>query len=265
MIFGFVHLATKASFAQATDLKHQSIAPTIPGWKLIFDDEFNHPGLPNPAKWGYEVGFIRNHEAQYYAKARLKNSFVHGGILTIEGRHENYKGGAYSSASLTTQGKFSFTYGRVEMMAKLPQAVGTWPAFWMLGTDIQKVGWPKSGEVDIMEHVGFMPKTIFGTCHMADANGKHYSKGGKIDLADHGAGWHRYMIDWSKSRIDFYVDNDLYFSYVKSASLPWSFSKPMYLILNLAIGGSWGAQKGIDASAFPQKYNVKYVRVYQRG
>lgn len=157
------------------------------GWKLVWSDEFDKPGLPDPAKWNYETGFIRNHEAQYYTDARLENARVENGMLVIEARKESFKNpdydptagtnnwkrsrefAAYTSACLTTQERVSWKYGRIEVRAKLPAGRGVWPAIWMLGTNRQDVGWPACGEIDIMEMVGFRPDMIYGHIHTTES------------------------------------------------------------------------------------------------
>src|SRR5215469_12052083 len=137
-------------------------------WKLVWSDEFDKPGLPDSTKWGYETGFVRNHEKQFYTGGRRENARVENGTLIIEARKEQYKDAEYTSASLTTQGKASWAYGRIEMRAKLPTGRGIWPAFWMLGTGHGKgVKWPDCGEIDIMELVGFHPETVEAHCHTA--------------------------------------------------------------------------------------------------
>jgi beta-glucanase (GH16 family) len=232
-------------------------------WKLVWSDEFKKDGLPDPTKWNYELGKVRNNEAQDYTK-RLENARVKGGELIIEGRHEAYQGSDYSSASLVTYQRFGFQYGRVEVVAKLPKAKGTWPAIWMMGTDVAKVGWPKCGEIDIMEHVLVTPDLIYGTVHQGDAQGKHVSSGDKISIPDYGDKFHLYALEWTKDKLDFYVDQTKYFTYRKTPGQPWSFDRPMYLLINLAIGGDWGSQAGMDPEAFPQKYEVKSVKVFQK-
>jgi len=245
------------------DIGSRNLQVSNAEWKLTWSDDFDYSGLPDPKKWTYEEGLVRNNEAQYYASHRLQNSEVKNGELTITANKEEYKGSHYTSASITTQDRFAFQYGRAEIYAKLPQARGTWPAFWMLGTDVNQVSWPACGEVDVMEHVGFMPPTIYGTGHMQGADHKLHSQGGTTSLADNGSGWHLYAIEWSKTKIDFFVDSTKYFTYANNEN-NWTFDHPFYLILNLAIGGSWGGQKGIDDVAFPQKFVIKYVRVYKR-
>lgn len=238
-------------------------------WQLVWSDEFNYQGLPDPAKWGYEVGFVRNHESQYYTKARLENARVENGRLVIEGRKEHYvpPGHAaveYTSASLTTQGLESFQYGRIEMRAKLPQGKGVWPAFWTLGTNITRIGWPRCGEDDIMEFIGKDTNHIYGTLHFS-RNGQHASDGGKVEVAAPYDDFHIYAVEWSPERIDFFVDDRKYHSVnldKAGSGEDNPFRKPHYLILNLALGGDWGGP--IDDDLMPQKYLVDYVRVYQK-
>ena len=238
---------------------------TGPGWKRVWEDTFSRDGLPDPRKWGYEYGKIRNNELQFYTR-RAENARIEKGNLVIEGRRETFEKSEYTAASLTTQGKAGWKYGRFVMRAKLPKARGTWPAFWMLGEDIGNVGWPRCGEIDIMEHVAHDPGVIHGTAHMPDAKGEHIGSGGDIKIPDCSDAFHIYAVEWLPDRLDFFVDDKKYFTYAKEGRdgpNPWAFDKKFYLILNLAIGGDWGGQKGVDAAAFPQEYLVDYVRVYQ--
>jgi len=254
-------------------------------WKLVWSDDFDKPGLPDAAKWNYETGFIRNNEAQYYTSERKENARVEDGMLIIEARKEHFKnpsfdptakkgwGGRsrefadYTSASLTTRAKSSWTFGRIEVRAKLPAGRGTWPAIWMLGTNAPQVGWPACGEIDIMEFVGFAPGVIHANIHTRKYN--HIQKTGKgdqIKVPDASQSFHTYALEWDADHLDFFVDDRKYFTYrnEKSGSDAWPYDKAQYLILNLAIGGSWGGQKGIDDADFPQRYYIDYVRVYQK-
>lgn len=254
-------------------------------WKLVWSDEFDKPGLPDPARWDYETGFIRNNEAQYYTRGRTENARVENGMLVIEARKERFSNpnfdssgqpgrrasrsrefAEYTSASLTTRGKASWTYGRIEVRAKLPAGRGTWPAIWTLGAD-RGSGWPACGEIDIMEHVGFEPGKIHANVHTQKYNHvKKNGKGSQLSVPDATNAFHLYALEWSPDRLDFFIDDHKYFTYEneKSGSDAWPFDKPEYLILNLAIGGEWGGAKGIDEAIFPQKYYVDFVRVYQR-
>jgi beta-glucanase (GH16 family) len=255
-------------------------------WKLVWSDEFDKPGLPDPAKWSYEEGFIRNNEAQYYTRERSQNARIENGMLVMEARKEHFPNPAYdpaaegrgaasrrrefaeyTSASLTTCGKASWKYGRIEVRAKLPPGRGTWPAIWTLGTNISQVSWPACGEVDIMEFVGFDPGIIHANVHTRKYN--HLNKTGKgsqISIPDAGEAFHVYALEWNARHLDFYVDDKKYFTYENEGSGvdAWPFDRDQYLILNLAIGGAWGGAKGIDDTCFPQRYYIDYVRVYQR-
>ena len=242
-------------------------APVPSAWTLVFSDEFDAPGALDPAKWGYEIGYLRNDEKQYYT-SRSENVRAEGGNLVIEALREPYQGYAYTSASVNTRGRFEFTYGRVEVRAKLPTGNGTWPAIWMLGTSISQVGWPACGEIDIMENVGFDPTRIYGTIHTAAYNWvAGTSKGANLAVANPWEDFHVYAAEWYPDRIDLFVDGQKYFTFRnegKGAST-WPFDKTQYLQVNLAIGGSWGGQKGIDDSLFPHRYLIDYVRIYKAG
>jgi beta-glucanase (GH16 family) len=244
-------------------------------WTLVWSDEFDVDGRPDPAKWGYEEGFIRNHEAQFYTP---KNARVERGVLVIEARKERLtatkKGGGrgrtfaeYTSASLTTRGKAAWTYGKIEVRAKLPTGRGTWPAIWLLGRDIDKVGWPKCGEIDVMENVGFDPDTIHVNVHTERFNHvRKTNKGSQLKLEKPYAGFHVYAAEWTPKAIDFFVDSKKVFTFENDGTGPasWPYDRPHFLILNLAIGGDWGGQKGIDDAIFPQRMEVDYLRVYQK-
>ena len=253
-------------------------------WKLVWSDEFDHPGLPDPSKWNYEEGFIRNNEEQFYTRGRAENARVENGMLIIEARKEQWNNpdfdpnaqgrgsyrhrreyAQYTSASLTTRGKASWTYGRIEVRAKLPSARGTWPAIWTLGN--KQVGWPACGEIDIMEFVGFDPGVIHANIHTTKYN--HVLKTGKgsqIKIPDASTEFHVYALEWEPDHLGFFVDDKKYFTYSNEGTgrEAWPYDQDQYLILNLAIGGAWGGAKGIDESSFPQRYYIDYVRVYQK-
>jgi beta-glucanase (GH16 family) len=250
-------------------------APTTPvatptqapaAWTLVFADEFDTPGVPDPAKWGYELGYIRNNEKQYYT-SRSENVRAEDGNLVIEGRKEPYEGYGYTSASINTLGRFEFLYGRVEVRAKLPTGIGAWPAVWMLGTNRLQVGWPTCGEIDIMENVGFDPLRIHASVHTAAYNHAiGTQKSASVTIANPWEDFHVYAMEWYADHIDVFVDSQKYFTFRNegTGSRAWPFDKPQYLLVNLAIGGSWGGQKGIDDLRFPQRYLVDYVRIYQQ-
>lgn len=239
-------------------------------WTLVWEDNFNVEGLPDSTIWDYEVGYVRNNEEQYYTKSRLENARVEDGNLIIVARKDNWEGNQITSASLNTYGKKSILYGKIEVRAKLPTGTGTWPAIWTLGENIGEVDWPTCGEIDIMENVGFMPKTIYANIHTKAYNHVlRTNKGDKILIENPSPylNFHVYSIEWFEDRIDFFVDDVRYFTFEneKSGNDVWPFDKPQYLILNLAIGGSWGGQNGIYDFIFPAKYYIDYVKVYKQG
>lgn len=236
------------------------------GKVLIWSDEFNYNGLPDSAKWKYDVGGdgYGNKEDQFYTKNRTENARVENGNLIIEARKENWNKNKYTSARLLTKGKFSFKYGIVEVRAKLSKGRGTWPAIWMLSEKMQN--WPEDGEIDIMEHVGFNQGFIHASVHTKKYN--HVIGTQKTDtlvVNDASEKFHIYKCDWSPEKIDIYVDDQKYFTYINNEKTyeAWPFDQPFFILLNQAVGGNWGGQKGIDDSVFPQKFYIDYVRVYK--
>ncbi len=242
-------------------------APAPPaGLTLVFSDEFETAGSLDPAKWAYEVGYIRNDEKQYYT-SRPENVRAESGHLVIEARKEAYQGYAYTSASVHTLGRFELLYGRVEVRAKLPTGRGAWPAIWTLGVNRGQVGWPACGEIDIMENVGFDPLRIHASVHTAAYNHTiGTQKTASVAVADPSQDFHVYSLDWYPDRIEVALDGRVYVTFQNEGTgdRGWPFDKPQHLILNLAIGGAWGGQKGIDDALFPKRYLVDYVRVYRR-
>lgn len=237
------------------------------GWQLTWSDEFNYTGLPDSAKWTYDVGGNGwgNNELEYYTNASLANASVSNGTLKIKAIHEHKDGREYTSARLLTKGKKEFTYGKIEIRAKLPAGIGLWPAIWMLGADASKVGWPLCGEIDIMEHVGYEKDSILGTIHTKAYNhiiGTQKSK--KIYIENPYGEFHLYSIEWTPEKIDFFMDNKLYnhFENEHKTMAEWPFDKPFFLIMNIAVGGALGGKMGVDESAFPATMEVDYVRVY---
>jgi len=236
-----------------------SIQKNEPGWNLVWSDEFNYNGLPDTTIWGNDVGYIANNELQYYTKQRIENSRVTNGKLLIIGRKESFNNANYTSARLVTDGKKSWTYGKVDARIKLPKGQGMWPAFWMLGQNINTVGWPKCGEIDIMEHIN-NEDLLHGTLHWF--NKEHVSSGGTTpcDVTE----FHNYSIEWDKEAVRWFLDGIKYWEVnIKDGiNSTEEFHKPHYIILNLAIGGDW--PKNPDASTtFPDTMYVDYVRVYQ--
>ncbi|MDD2792074.1 MAG: family 16 glycosylhydrolase [Sediminibacterium sp.] len=238
------------------------------GWKLVWSDEFNYQGLPDTSKWGYHPGAHGggNDELQYYTANDTMNAVVSNGVLRIIASKENRENKSYTSSKLQTRNKAAFTYGRFEVRAKLPAGRGTWPAIWMLGTNIDSISWPACGEIDIMEHVGYEKDSIYGTIHSEAYNHiKGTQKSKAIYTADPYTRFHVYAIEWTPEKIDFIMDGVVY-NQIRNEHLTvreWPFDAPFFLILNLAIGGGWGGRKGVDDAIFPATMEVDWVRVFQ--
>ncbi|MCU0451662.1 MAG: glycoside hydrolase family 16 protein [Bernardetiaceae bacterium] len=240
---------------------------TTKGPTLVWADEFDTAGRPDPTKWAYDVGGHGwgNQELQFYTENVPRNARVENGHLIIEAHREPVQTNNYSSAKLVTRGKASWTYGRLEVRARLPQGRGTWPAIWMLA-DVPQLKWPDDGEIDIMEHVGHDQGVVHGTVH---TKAYHHSigtqKGGQTRDAAVSSEFRTYRIDWSPQQIEWYIDGKKYYTFAneQKTKAEWPFDRPFYLILNLAIGGAWGGQKGVDDSQLPQRLEVDWVRVYK--
>ena len=237
--------------------------------QVVWADEFENSGLPDAGKWDYDVGDHGwgNNELQYYSRASLQNARVEDGILIIEAIADPSHLKGYTSARLVTRKKASWQYGYIEVKAKLPQGRGTWPAIWMLPETSSYGGWPKSGEIDIMEHVGFDPGVVHATVHTEAFNHSlGTQKGAQKRVPDFSTKFHTYAIDWKADRIDFYIDGEAYFSFENKDGDPkeWPFDQPFYLVLNIAVGGNWGGAEGVDKSIWPQRMEIDYVRVYDR-
>jgi beta-glucanase (GH16 family) len=238
------------------------------GWKLVWSDEFDYTGLPDASKWNYDVGGEGwgNDELEYYTKQRSENARVENGNLIIEARKEDFEGKKYTSARLVTKGKGDWKYGKVEVRAKLPKGIGSWPAIWMLGSG-SPYNWPDDGEIDIMEHVGFDPGVVHASVHCKKYNHiKHTQKTAVTNVPDFADAFHVYSMEWDESHISIFVDDKKYFTFTNEHSSydAWPFDNPQHLLLNIAVGGFWGGQKGVDDSIFPLKMLVDYVRVYQK-
>lgn len=253
--------------ASAAAVALVSVPPADPEL-LVWADEFDYTGPPDPAKWTYDVGGHGwgNHELQYYTHRR-NNAWVSDGALHINAVREDFEGCKYTSARLVTKARADFKYGRVEVRVLLPSARGTWAAAWMLPTDNNFGIWPKSGEIDIMEHVGYDPGNVHGTVHTDAFNhmkGTQVGRVTKVALPE----WHTYAVEWSPSGIFFMLDGKQYHHFAKKSEAwqAWPFDHRFHIILNLAVGGDWGGQKGIDEEAFrreTQTMKVQWVRVYR--
>lgn len=237
-------------------------------YQLVWSDEFNYTGLPDSTKWNYDIGGHGwgNNELQYYTKKNLKNARVSDGILIIEAHKEQIEDKKYSSARLVSRGKGDWKYGKLEINAKLPSGLGSWPAIWMLASK-DPLQWPDDGEIDIMEHVGFDPSRVHASVHTKKYN--HIigtQKTNNVLIPDFSNNFHRYQVEWDDETLKIGVDDIWYYTYQNENSgyEAWPFDNPFYLLLNIAVGGNWGGQKGVDESIFPIKMEVAYVKVWQR-
>jgi beta-glucanase (GH16 family) len=235
-------------------------------YELVWADEFDKMGSPDNTKWSFETGGggWGNSELQYYTN-RSENARVENGYLVIEAKKESYQGSGYTSARLITTNKGDWKYGKIVIRAKLPSGKGTWPAIWMLPTDWAYGGWPSSGELDIMEHVGYDKQTIFGTAHTDAYN--HVlgtQQGSSIVFSDCETAFHDYSIVWTADKVEFYVDDIRYYTFTNQGTWQkWPFDQRFHLLLNIAVGGSWGGAQGIDDTAFPTQMKIDYVHIYQ--
>ena len=240
--------------------------------KLVWEENFDYVGLPNPNKWTAQVGGHGwgNNEPQYYTESG--NAWVDGEKLTITARREDFEGKEITSARIRTCGKGNWQYGRIEVRAKLPKGLGVWPAIWMMPTppEGERINWPDCGEIDIMEHVNYLTDTVISTVHTGAYNHrKNTHRGGQIVLPGVSDKFHVYSVDWDANKMDFQVDGKTIFHYAPKleeenvTDAEWPFDKPFHLILNLAFGGNWGGAKGVDMNALPATFEIDYVRVYQ--
>ncbi|CAH8282857.1 glycosyl hydrolase family 16 [Mariniflexile fucanivorans] len=246
--------------------KKVAVFVTEKGAQLIWSDEFDTAGAPDATKWGYNIGNgdygWGNGEKQYYTD-RTDNVKVENGFLKIIAKKESYQGFEYTSTRLLTKGKFDFTYGRVDVRAKLPSGTGTWPAIWMLGANIDTAGWPACGEIDIMEHWGHNPTKISSATHTPSCSGGCASTSvGETIVTDYDTAFHVYSIEWTTNELKFLIDDVYKYSYKPSVinSSTWPYYAPQFLILNVAMGGSWFT---IDPSFTESVMEIDYVRVYQ--
>lgn len=236
-------------------------------WKLVWSDEFNGAAQsrPDPAKWIYDLGAGKwgNDELETYTSARANIQLDGAGHLVITALRT---ASGYTSARIKTLGKFVTTYGKIEARIKIPYGQGMWPAFWMLGSNIESIGWPACGEIDIMENIGREPSVVHGSMH-----GPGYSGGEGLSGAYALAGarfsddFHTFSVVWHAQSAEFFVDGNSYYRVTPSSLLPgtqWIFNHPFFILLNLAVGGSWPGNPD-SSTEFPQTMIVDYVRVYQ--
>ena len=226
---------------------------------LVWSDEFNTDGAPDPTKWGYDLGAggWGNNESQNYTNRR-ENSIVQGGSLKINLVKESYSGSPFTSARLLSKDKYSFQYGRAEIRAKLPAGGGTWPAIWMLGSNISSTPWPACGEIDIMEHLGNDLNKIYATLHYPGRFGGNADGNSRV-ISNATTEFHKYSLEWSPTSIKMLVDDLLIHSVTNTSGLP--FNQNFFFILNIAMGGNFGGV--IDPAVTAATMEIDYIRVYQ--
>ena len=269
--------AAPAASLLATLACHKDASPTAPNpgatspgaYRLVWSDEFDRDGAPDASHWTYDVGGHGwgNNELQFYTGNRRENARVEGGHLVIEARREAWEGRDYTSARLITKDKGDWTYGRLEVRAQLPSGRGSWPAIWTLGsTTVQ--GWPDDGEIDIMEHVGFDQGVVHASIHTRQYNHvQGTQRTARTSVPDASSGFHVYVTEWTADRIETSVDgrpSARARTRNRRGRATWPFDAPQHLLLNVAVGGNWGGQRGVDDTTLPCRFFVDYVRVYQR-
>jgi beta-glucanase (GH16 family) len=256
-------LAGPALAGEAVGMARTWEFAATPQWQ----DEFDGEGTPDPARWTHDVGGHGwyNNELQYYTD-RPANAFTSDGILTIVAHRQRAGKRNFSSARITTRGKADFLYGRIEIRARLPVARGSWPALWMLPSDNTYGDWPRSGEIDIMEHVGFDRGVVHQTVHTQAYHhriGTQRAAQKRIDDLD--TKFHRYRVDWTPDYIHGYIDDEKVFEFANEGRGDvdtWPFDRKFHLIMNLAVGGDWGGAQGVDEAAFPIWMELDYVRYW---
>ena len=235
--------------------------------ELTLEEEFDSDGAPNSAVWGFDIGTgingWGNNELQYYTD-RAENVTVQNGVLLITAQREDFEGSAYTSARLITKDKFDQQYGRFEARIRLPYGQGIWPAFWMLGADIDSNPWPGAGEIDIMEYRGQNPTVLVGSVHGPGySGGNAISKEYELPNDRFDTGFHVFGIEWGPQYINFYVDDVLYNQITpEDVTGDWVFNKPFYLLINLAVGGTFVGPPNQE-TVFPQTMLIDYIRVYK--
>lgn len=256
------------ALAPANPTASTGMAPPA-GYQLVWADEFDRDGLPDPARWVYDTGRNKegwyNRELQYYSGPRAENAVVRQGRLAITARLEqltqqpDWGGQRYTSTRLITRGTAQWTYGFFEIRARMPCGKGTWPALWLVGAGGR---WPEDGELDILEHVGSNPKRVSSAVHTAAASGGT-AVSGKAYLPDACTRFHDYQMHWTPDRVDFGVDGRRHWTYPRRAgdAAAWPFDRPQFMILNIAIGGDLGGP--VDDAALPVTMEIDHVRVYQ--
>jgi len=265
-------LITSCSKSGSGDTLPNFVPITQPPKTYTFDtavtwsDEFNTDGAPDASKWQYDTGGSGwgNNELEYYTNT-TNNAVIANGVLSIIAKKESMGGMNYTSARMVSKFNSSMVYGRIEARAKIPGGRGTWPAIWMLPNDYAYGNWPNSGEIDIMENVGFEGTKVHFSIHDQTNYGGN-SKTSTMDIPTAAADFHLYRMDWTPDGIKGYYDDTLVFTFLndgKSNFATWPFDKPFHILMNLAIGGTWGGTQGVDDTIFPVALQVDYIRYYK--
>lgn len=253
--------ARNAAGNTASASKDITVTVSQQSMTLLWADEFDKDGAPDPTKWGYDIGTGSNGwgnaELQFYTN-RSQNVIVQNGVLKINALRENFSGSAFTSTRLLSKGKFEFKFGRVEFRAKVPAGVGTWPAVWMLGADISSVGWPACGEVDMLEHRGSDLNRIVAALHYPGRSGSNPNSNTTM-VPTASTAFHVYRFDWTATSLQFYVDGNLFHSVVNTNTMPYN--KDFFLLINMAMGGNFGG--AVDPAFNSATFEVDYIRVYR--
>jgi beta-glucanase (GH16 family) len=264
--YKYLYSGTYTAKVTAKNAGGQTISKTISvnvavALKLVWSDEFDVPGSPDPAQWGFDIGTGSggwgNNELEYYTN-RQANAVISNGTLKIIALKESYNASSYTSARMLTNNLYSFQYGKIDVRAKVPASIGTWPAIWMLGNNLQTVGWPACGEIDIMEQSGSQKSTIYGTMHYP-TQVNPYGDGGTQTISSASTAFHVYSALWTPSSIQLSIDSVVYYTLSNNYSLP--FNQHFFIILNVAMGGNFGGT--VDPAFTTDQMEVDYVRVYQ--
>lgn len=268
LLFSLTIVATNCSKKTTNTVSAPAQPPTPITWTFestaTWSDEFNTNGVPDAAKWTFETGGNGwgNNELQYYTNGN--NAVVDNGILKITAKKETFGGRNYTSTRMITKNKGDWAFGRFEIKARIPKGVGSWPAIWLLATDNAYGGWPNSGEIDIMEHVGFDLFKIHFTVHNKTYNGGN-GKGAERVIPTAVDSFHIYRCDWTPVGIRGFIDGEQYFEYANTYSSfeGWPYDQRFFMILNIAVGGNWGGQQGVDDTIFPATMEIDYIKVYK--
>ena len=255
------------SLSYLSDTSGYSTPLVYSGYNLVWHDEFDGQAI-DTTSWQFEIGNgpggWGNNELEYYTNSPA-NAFTANGKLVLQAQREVKNGFPYTSARIITKGKRAFTYGRVDIRAKLPSGKGLWPALWMLGQNIDSVGWPACGEIDIMELLGHQPNKIYGTLHWGPDFTKHKSFGKSYSFfGSFSSQYHVFSLIWEKDSYKMMVDDQTYLSATGAKIVPYTnpFNKPQFFIFNVAVGGNWPGSPD-STTVFPQRMVVDYIRVFQ--